>query len=179
LGRELFQLFPQLYEQFEDLKPDLDTYDTHILRNVFQLEPQIAFGYSMGECSSMWYSTGVWSGDETNEFRNSPIFKNRFAGNLELLAEHWKVSSEEAKERWISLVVLAPKDKVEKLVVQHQDVYLTFINTSKEVIISGDKTACQQIVQELDCHTVEIPFQNIIHHHFCEKERPVFQYYAK
>jgi len=232
LGRELFQLFPQLYEQFEDLKPDLDTYVnskylypqlssnfllldnlsegekkildngklssnkksssniyqdtiammssgvffsaayTHILRNVFQLEPQIAFGYSMGECSSMWYSTGVWSGDETNEFRNSPIFKNRFAGNLELLAEHWKVSSEEAKERWISLVVLAPKDKVEKLVVQHQDVYLTFINTSKEVIISGDKTACQQIVQELDCHTVEIPFQNIIHHHFCEKERP-------
>ena len=226
LGRELFQLFPQLYQQFGDLKPNLDTYVnskylypvlssnfplldnleeeaekllddgksssnsiyqdtiammssgvffsaayTHILRNVFKLEPQIAFGYSMGECSSMWYSTGVWSADETNEFRNSPIFKNRFAGNLELLAEHWKVSSKEAKERWTSLVVLADKNKVEKLVEQHEDVYLTFINTSKEVIISGDKTACQAIIKQLNCHTVEIPFQNIIHHHFCAKER--------
>ncbi|MFK7978419.1 MAG: PfaB family protein [Saprospiraceae bacterium] len=213
LGRELFQLFPQLHTQFGDLKPNLDTYVnskylypqtekvsdtfkvsdtldiyqdtiammssgvffsaayTHILRNVFKLEPEIAFGYSMGECSSMWYSTGVWNADETNEFRNSPIFKNRFAGNLELLAEHWNVSAKEAKERWTSLVVLADKDKVEKLVEQHQDVYLTFINTSKEVIISGDKTACQAIVQQLNGHTVEIPFQNIIHHHFCEKER--------
>ncbi len=228
LGRELFQLFPQLFQQFGDLKPDLDTYVnskylypvlssnfplldnfeqgnnqekllddgksssnsiyqdtiammssgvffsaayTHILRNVFKLEPQIAFGYSMGECSSMWYSTGVWSADETNEFRNSPIFKNRFAGNLELLAEHWKISSKEAKERWTSLVVLADKNKVAKLVEQHEEVYLTFINTSKEVIISGDKAACQAIIKQLNCHTVEIPFQNIIHHHFCAKER--------
>ena len=207
LGRGLFQLFPQLHEQYAELKPDLDTYVnskylypqegqvsdtidiyqdtiammssgvffsaayTHILRNVFQVAPQIAFGYSMGECSSMWYSTGVWSADETNEFRNSPIFKNRFAGNLELLAEHWKVSSKEAKKRWTSLVVLAPKETVEKLVERWDNIYLTFINTSKEVIISGDKTACQKIIQELDCHTVEIPFQNIIHHHFCEKER--------
>ena len=224
LGRELFQLFPQLYEQFGDLKPDLDTYInskylypisssnfpilddsaekksldngklssdsiyqdtiammssgvffsaayTHILRNIFRLEPQIAFGYSMGECSSMWYSTGVWNGDETNEFRNSPIFKNRFAGNLDLLAEHWQIPSKEAKEKWISLVVLADKDKVERLVETQKNVYLTFINTHKEVIISGDKTACQAIIQQLNCHTVEIPFQNIIHHHFCEKER--------
>ena len=212
LGQDLFQLFPQLYEQFGDLKPDLDTYInskylypkkkagdtfkvsptlnihqdtiammssgvffsaayTHILRNVFKLEPQIAFGYSMGECSSMWYSTGVWSGDETNEFRNSPIFKNRFAGNLELLAEHWGVSSEAAKVNWISLVVLAPKEAVKELVDKHKNVYLTFINTNKEVIISGDKTACQAIIEQLNCHTVEIPFQNVIHHHFCEKER--------
>ncbi|MEM6320431.1 MAG: beta-ketoacyl synthase N-terminal-like domain-containing protein, partial [Bacteroidota bacterium] len=233
LGRDLFQLFPSLFERYTDLQPDLDTYVnsqylyptlssnfplldnlkqqnnneklldnpdghggklssnsiyqdtiammssgvffsaayTYILRDIFQVNPQIAFGYSMGECSSMWYSTGVWSADETNEFRNSPIFKNRFAGNLELLAEHWKISSDEAKKRWVSLVVLADKDAVEKLVEQHDNVYLTFINTNKEVIISGDKTACQAIVSKLNCHTVEIPFQNIIHHHFCEKER--------
>ena len=208
LGQDLFQLFPQLHEQFGDLKPNLEEYInskylypkmvstqeeapniyedtvammssgvffsavfTHILRNVFKLEPQIAFGYSMGECSSMWYSTRVWSANETKEFRNSPIFKNRFAGNLELLAEHWTISSEEAKASWISLVVLAQKEAVEKLVAEHKNVYLTFINTPNEVIISGNKTDCQTIAKQLNCPTIEIPFQNVIHHDFCKKER--------
>jgi PfaB family protein len=208
LGQDLFQLFPQLLDEFGDLQPNLDTYVntdylypktinrqdiapniyedtvammssgvffsaayTHVLRQIFGLEPQIAFGYSMGECSSMWYATGVWSATETKEFRNSPIFKNRFAGNLDLLAEHWKVSSKEAKANWVSLVVLADVTAVEKLVAVEKEVYLTFINTSKEAIISGDKKACEAIIKKLNCHSIEIPFQNVIHHHFCEKER--------
>ncbi|MEO1385605.1 MAG: PfaB family protein, partial [Bacteroidota bacterium] len=89
---------------------------TQVLRSFFQLEPDMAFGYSMGECSSMWYSLGVWHPNGAEKFRNSPIFKNRFAGNLELLAEHWRISSEEAKARWVSLVLIAPRTEVEKLV---------------------------------------------------------------
>ena len=144
---------------------------THILQSVFNLNPEIAFGYSMGECSSMWYSLEVWSADEAKEFQESPVFKNRFAGNLELLAEHWGVTSEEAKERWISLVLLAPKKDVEQLIDEKKHTYLTFINTDKEVVISGDKDACLEIAKQLDCQTIEIPFQNIIHHDFCNNER--------
>ena len=144
---------------------------THILRSAFKLEPDIAFGYSMGECSSMWYSLGVWSADETKEFQKSPIFKNRFAGNLELLAEHWQVSSEEAKANWISLVLLAPKKDVENLVSAKEHVYLTFVNTEKEVVISGDKKECLAIAEKLNCQAIPIPFQNIIHHDFCQEGR--------
>ncbi|HQU57790.1 MAG TPA: PfaB family protein, partial [Saprospiraceae bacterium] len=144
---------------------------THILREYFKLEPSVAFGYSMGECSSMWYALGVWSPDEAREFQESPIFKNRFAGNLELLAEHWGISSAEAKARWMSLVLLAPKAEVEVLVREAENVYLTFINTDNEVIISGDKDACLAIAERLNCQTVAIPFQNVIHHDFCKKER--------
>ncbi|MCB0580281.1 MAG: PfaB family protein [Phaeodactylibacter sp.] len=144
---------------------------THVLRQVFRLEPEIAFGYSMGECSSMWYSLGVWSADETKEFQQSPIFKNRFAGNLELLAEHWGISPEEAKSSWVSLVLLAPRKKVEALVKGREKVFLTFINTEEEAVISGDKAACLAIAEQLGCPTVAIPFQNVIHHDFCEKER--------
>ncbi|MEL6632971.1 MAG: PfaB family protein [Bacteroidota bacterium] len=143
---------------------------TQVLRSFFQLEPDMAFGYSMGECSSMWYSLGVWHPNGAQKFRNSPIFKNRFAGNLELLAEHWGISSEEAKARWVSLVLIAPRTEVEKLVEKELHVYLTFINTEHEVIISGDKTACQAIAQKLGCPVIEIPFQNIIHQDFCKKE---------
>ncbi len=207
LGKDLFQLFPQLYPHFESMLPNLDEYIwsdylfpkkvneadddpniynnaiammstgvfysaayTHILQNVFGIKPEMAFGYSMGECSSMWYALGVWSSNEAREFQDSPIFKNRFAGNLELLAEHWGISTDEAKERWISLVLLAPREKVEQLIQGKDKVYLTFVNTENEVVISGDKIACLAIAEELKCQTVTIPFQNVIHHDFCKKE---------
>ncbi|MEM6963360.1 MAG: beta-ketoacyl synthase N-terminal-like domain-containing protein [Bacteroidota bacterium] len=207
LGKDLFQLFPQLYPYFEEKLPNLDQYIwsdylfpkkintadenpdiynnaiammstgvffasayTYILQEIFQLNPQMAFGYSMGECSSMFYATGVWSAREAQEFQDSPIFKNRFAGNLELLAEHWGISTEEAKERWVSLVLLAPRTKVEALIKGKDKVYLTFINTENEVVISGDKIACLAIVETLGCQFVTIPFQNVIHHDFCKKE---------
>ena len=146
---------------------------THILREIFKIKPDIAFGYSMGECSSMWYSLGVWSANNTSEFRESPIFKNQFSGDLNLLAEHWGVSSKKAKDRWVSLVLLAPKEKVEekiKALENHSLIYLTFINTPNEVVISGDKQSCLAIAKDLNCPIIELPFQNIIHHDFCKKE---------
>ncbi len=143
---------------------------THLLRSFFKLEPQMAFGYSMGECSSMWYSLGVWSPDGTKEFQESPVFKNRVAGNLELLAEHLGISSEKAKENWISLVLLAPKQLIEPMVQEHDNVYLTFVNTERELVISGDKETCLAIAKKAKCKSLVIPFQNVIHHDFCKKE---------
>jgi len=143
---------------------------TEVLRDHFKLIPDIAFGYSMGECSSMWYASGVWHPNGAEKFRKSDIFKNRFAGDLELLAEHWGVSTEVAKEKWISMVLLAPLHKVEALIEGKEKVFLTFINTADEVIISGDKETCIQIAADLECHSIAIPFQNVIHHDFCKKE---------
>ncbi|NPD47849.1 PfaB family protein [Lentimicrobium sp. S6] len=207
LGSDLFQMFPQLHEQYKDLGPNLDRFIwsdylypkhvstnnespniyanaiammsvgvfysaafTHIMRSMFKLEPDMAFGYSMGECSSMWYSLGIWSPDGTKEFQESPVFKNRVAGNLELLSEHLGISIEEAKENWISLVLLASKELIEPMVQKHDNVYLTFVNTENEVIISGDKKTCLAIAEKAQCKVIPIPFQNIIHHDFCKKE---------
>ncbi len=143
---------------------------THILRSYFKINPKAAFGYSMGECSSMWYSLGVWNHENAHIFQNSPIFQNRFSGNLELLAKEWNISSEEAKKRWVSLVLLTERSKVEPLLEGKEKLYLSFINTEKEVIISGDRKACYEIVEQLNCSHVEMPFQNVIHHDFCNVE---------
>ncbi|MEL7377703.1 MAG: hypothetical protein AAFN65_12150, partial [Bacteroidota bacterium] len=144
---------------------------THLLRTVFKIEPDMAYGYSMGECSSMWYSLGVWNPLGAHKFRSSPIFKNKFAGNLELLASHWGITTEEAKKRWLSLVLLAPIERVQELVDREELVYLTFINTDSELIISGDRDRCLSIAEKLKCPVITIPFQNIIHHDFCGRER--------
>ena len=208
LGRDSFQLFPELQHKYEDRVGDLDRfihsdylypklkstdeiapniYDnsiammssgvfysaiyTDILRDYFKVKPSMAFGYSMGECSSMWYALGVWHPNGAEKFRQSEIFKNRFAGNLELLAEHWGIDSQTAKEKWISLVLLAPRKKVEQLIAKKDRAFLTFINTEEEVIISGDKLNCMHIATELQCHFIQVPFQNVIHHAFCKKEK--------
>ncbi len=207
LGKDLFQLFPQLLEDFRDIEKDFekfmavdylypkkksrqeadpDIYEnaitmmsagvffskmwTHILTHYFGLQPDIAAGYSMGECSSMFYANQVWNAEHAQVFRHSPIFKNRFTGNLDLLAEHWNISSAATKDKWVGLVLLASSVEVEKLVAAHSNVYLTFINTNNEVVISGDRTICYQIAAQLNCQTIEIPFQNIIHHEFCRAE---------
>lgn len=144
---------------------------TDILRSYLKITPDIAFGYSMGECSSMWYALGVWHSRGAEKFRKSNIFKNRFTGDLELLAEHWGIDIEKAKEKWVSLILLAPLEKVKMLIEGKEKVFLTFINTDQEVIISGDKEVCYKIVKELECPSITVSFQNIIHNDFCIKEK--------
>ena len=143
---------------------------THILRDMLDCQPEIALGYSMGECSSMWYSLGVWDPKNSHHFQNSPIFQNRFAGDLINLAEHWGVSSEEAKENWLSLILMAPKEAVQPLLKAYPGVYLSFINSPSEVIVSGKKEDCYKIAATLGCQSMPLPFQNVIHHSFCRSE---------
>ena len=144
---------------------------THILTKYFGVQPKAAMGYSMGECSSMWYANGIWNpGEGTKVFRNSPIFKNKFSGDLELLAEEWNISTDEAKARWESWILLETKEKVEAEISTFDKVSITFVNSNKELIISGDKSQCKALITKLNCASILVPFQNIIHNEFCKKE---------
>lgn len=208
LGKDCFQLFPELITTYEtrvgnidrfinseyiyprlknkeEYSPNIYTnavammssgvfysaFFTHIIKNYFKVKPEIAFGYSMGECSSMWYSLGVWHPNGADKIRELDIFKTRLAGDLEVLAEQWQISSKEAKQQWISLVLLAPVEKVKTVINGVEKVFLTFINTHEEVIISGHKDTCAEIARKLNCPTLSIPFQSIIHHYFCIQEK--------
>ena len=143
---------------------------THIIKELFECKPNIAFGYSMGECSSMWYSLGIWDANNSTHFQSSSIFQNKFAGELTSLADYWNISSAEAQDKWISLILFANRATVEDTVKSYPDVFLSFINTDTEVIISGDKTTCYAIATQLNCRTLALPFQNVIHHEFCRSE---------
>ena len=107
----------------------------------------------MGECSSMWYSLGVWDPKNSHHFQRSPIFQSKFAGKLESLAKHWNMSSEEAQEKWVSLILFTEKEKVTSVLENYEGIYLSFINSPKEIIISGDKDSCYAIAKELNCQS--------------------------
>ena len=143
---------------------------TKILQDIFKLAPNMAFGYSMGECSSMYYATGMWEADNAKEFRESSIFLNGFAGDLEVLMKDWNISSEEAKANWVSYVLLASKEEVVAAIRPYDKVYLTFVNTDSQIVISGNKSNCEAVIKQLDCQYVPIPFQNVIHHDCCRVE---------
>ena len=54
---------------------------TDIIQNCFKIQPQLAFGYSMGE-SSMMYSLGIWSNiNEVSQFvHSSPLLLLKIYG---------------------------------------------------------------------------------------------------
>ena len=112
----------------------------------------------------------MWEADNAKEFRESPIFLNGFAGDLEVLMKDWNISSEEAKARWVGYVLLASKEAVETAIRPYDKVYLTFVNTDNQIVISGDKSDCEAVINQLACQSIPIPFQNVIHHDCCRQE---------
>ena len=137
---------------------------TTILRDYFQVQPQAAFGYSLGE-TSMMYAQGVWSdlNQSSNLLSTSLLFKTRLTGTKDAVREYWQLSDEESQgELWRTYVLMANSDLVrEKL--QQERVYLTQISTPKEVVIAGDPQGCERIIASLGCDAFRAPFNHVIH----------------
>ncbi|RPJ38110.1 MAG: polyketide synthase, partial [Chloroflexi bacterium] len=68
---------------------------THILLEIFKVQPAAAFGYSLGE-NSMMYATGVWGqGDGASDrLAESDTFRSRLAGPQQAIREYWGISEE-------------------------------------------------------------------------------------
>ena len=136
---------------------------TNILRDYFQVQPQAAFGYSLGE-TSMMYAQGVWSdfNQSSNLLSTSPLFKTRLAGSKDAVREYWQLSDEESQgELWRTYVLMANSDLVRE--IQQERVYLTQISTSKEVVIAGDPQGCERVIASLGCDAFRAPFNHVIH----------------
>lgn len=141
-------------------------YMTAIFRDNFKIKPQYVFGYSMGE-TSMMIGQGVWSDFETgsNTFNSSPLFGDKLNGAKNAVREYWGLSKTELKDDnfWATYVLMATPSQVREALKNETKVYLTQINTPEEVLIAGDKTACQRVIQTLGCTYFPAPFDHVIH----------------
>ncbi|MBF0299232.1 MAG: hypothetical protein HQK51_10960, partial [Oligoflexia bacterium] len=144
---------------------------TKIMESLFIVKPKAAFGYCMGESSTMLYCTGVWNVNNRSKIEQSNLFKDQIIGKMNLLSTTWNCSYEEMKKNWSNMFLFAPLEDVESLIKQFNDVCISFINTPKEVIISGKKDSCQKIIDRLKCQTLNLPFDTIIHTDYI---RPVY-----
>ncbi len=211
VGRDLFYLFPSLYdrlsiisrnigsllnehqlyprslttispEKLETLEKEL-TADplamlisgtclsavyTFLLRETFDIHPAASFGYSLGEISMM-FSSGVWTrADDTSAaLRESPLFHSRMAGEQNAVREFWSrtvgLPDGEAGEIWANYVLMATYEKVKEAIQASDRVYITHINTPRQVVIGGYPSDCRAVISRLKCLSLEAPFNYALH----------------
>ncbi|MBE9006345.1 type I polyketide synthase [Fortiea sp. LEGE XX443] len=145
---------------------------TAILGDYFQIKPQSAFGYSLGE-TSMMFAQGVWTNfEQTSKILNSSsLFKTRLSGPKNAVREYWRLPLQQKIQEdnlWCNYVLLCPIFRVQEAIKAEKKVYVTLINTPEEVIISGEPQACQRVIENLKCNAYPTPIKHVIH---CEPMR--------
>jgi len=136
---------------------------TQILDQVFNLKPDITFGYSLGEVSMLW-ANRIWQNAEesSNSWKQSSLFKDQLVGKMKAVRRHWS-DHKFPPNFWKSYILKAEYQKAHQACEREPLVYLTIKNTSTEVVISGEKEACQRVIMDLDCHALPMPFNTVIH----------------
>jgi PfaB family protein len=211
IGRDLFYLYPNLYNQLSGISEDVGgllnekrlyprslttlTADdlnaieaqlstdpitmlisgsclaflyTEVLRKVFEIHPANAFGYSLGEVS-MLFASRVWiEADGTSKaLRESPLFRTRLTGPQNAVREYWKLptrsESDPSEGLWGNYLLMIGPEKVKEALVDENRVYLTHINTPRQVVIGGDPAGCRRVISKLKCKSLQAPFNYAIH----------------
>ena len=137
---------------------------TKILEEVFDLKPEAAFGYSLGETSMLW-ANQVWQNgrESSDSWNKSNLFRDQLTGKMDIVRNFWQ--DEDLPEKFWGSYIL--KDKLENVVqacAQEERVSITIQNAPEEIVIAGEKRACERIIQALGCHALPMPIDAAIHH---------------
>jgi PfaB family protein len=141
---------------------------TLIVRDVFKVKPSAAFGYSLGEIA-MLFGIGVWDQADATQarLRNSPLFRHRLAGAQNAVRQAWGLPQVQApapgEELWSNYFLMAPVEQVSQALSGEERVYLTHINTPRQVVIGGDPQGCQRVIAALKCTSLKAPFDFALH----------------
>lgn len=205
MGREIFNLFPQLVESMEVLTDDLEQainadvifpqgsdekelkvlqarlddsptmmissgicfsyLYTVIIQDYFHITPDATLGYSLGE-NSMMFATGIWTQADAmrTSLETSPIFHDRVSGKQKAIREYWGIADEgSGKPIWSNYVLMAPYEKVVEAIRPGEHVYVTHINTPRQVVVGGDDEACRRIADDIQCMHLKAPYDHVIH----------------
>ncbi|MGD1911160.1 MAG: PfaB family protein [Rivularia sp. (in: cyanobacteria)] len=138
-----------------------------VLQDDFQVKPKFAFGYSLGEVSMM-SAIGVWNkfSQVSNALNSSTLFGDRLSGAKNAVREFWQLPSQEElpdNNFWCNYVLIATPSRVRESLAGENRVYLTQINTPEEVVIAGEPTACERVIEKLGCNAFRAPFDHVIH----------------
>jgi PfaB family protein len=141
---------------------------TMILRRAFDVQPGATFGYSLGE-NSMLFGMQVWtSGDETSQrLSESGSFRHRLSGPLNAVRQFWGLpqaaENTPGESIWRNYLLMAAPDAVLRALQDEDRVYLTHINTPRQVVIGGDPQGCRRVIEQLHCAHLQAPFQQSLH----------------
>ncbi len=138
-----------------------------VLQDNFQVKPKIAFGYSLGEVGMM-SAIGVWNkfSQVSNALNSSTLFGDRLSGAKNAVREFWQlppIQQSPDNNFWCNYVLIATPSQVRESIAGENRVYLTQINTPEEVVIAGEPTSCERVIEKLGCNAFRAPFDHVIH----------------
>jgi len=205
MGREIFDLFPQLHEAMEILTDDFERainaevifpqgndekeiralqakldcsptmmissgicfsyLYTVIMQDFFGVMPNAALGYSLGE-NSMMFATGIWTQADAmrTSLETSPIFHERVSGKQKAIREYWGIADDGSGESiWSNYVLMAPYEKVVEAIRPGEHIYVTHINTQRQVVIGGEDVVCRHLADKIRCMHLKAPYDHAIH----------------
>ncbi len=141
---------------------------TDVLRNIFEIHPASAFGYSLGEVSMMFASRTWTEADATsNALRESPLFHTRLTGPQNAVREFWNLpprsESDPHEALWVNYLLMTGPEKVREVLPEEPHVYLTHINTPRQVVIGGDPAGCRRVIEKLKSKSIQAPFNYAMH----------------
>ena len=141
---------------------------TMIVRDIFKVRPAAALGYSLGEIA-MLFGTGVWTQADAIRLhlKDSPLFRSRLAGPQNAVRLAWglpQLAERPAGETlWSNYFLMSPVEKVVEALQEEPHVYLTHINTPRQVVIGGEESGCQRVLARLKGMTLKAPFDFALH----------------
>nr|WP_133180754.1 PfaB family protein [Shewanella decolorationis] len=122
---------------------------SRLLTRVFNIQPQLALGYSMGE-AAMWASLDIWQTPHAliHATQNSAIFNLEISGPLLAVRRDWQLS-EDAPLVWNSFLVRASRAEINALLTDFPRVYLA-IEQGDTCILAGCEASCLQLLKRLN-----------------------------
>lgn len=121
---------------------------TKLLTQVFNINPKMALGYSMGE-AAMWASLDVWQTPHAmiKATENSDIFNHAISGELTAVRRAWQLKDNESIV-WNSFVVRADSKEIKALLPEFPRAYLAIIQ-GDTCVIAGCETSCKALLAKL------------------------------
>lgn len=138
---------------------------TQLLREAFGVREHGAFGYSLGE-SSMLFGSGVWpaTGRSIDALRATPLFRDRLTGARRTVREAWSLGADVPDAKvWAGMVLLTEVEAVEAALRDFDRLYITHVNSPREVVVAGDPAQLQRLAKALGCQSFRTPTAHVLH----------------
>jgi len=104
----------------------------------------------------------------------SKLFEDRLAGPMNAVREAWDLGPDEFRQKplWGCYSLQLSPQIVQQEVENEAHVYLILINTPEEVVIAGEPTACERVIQQLGRPVHPIPVTDVVH---CEPVKTEYE----
>ena len=193
MGRDLFLALPEVVEQVisrlgldtedtarwildsdnaEVLPPEVMLWRSSFLSQVHAvvtqkylgIKPQAAIGFSSGESNSL-FAMGAWQdmGQMAADFENKNVYTHEIGGDFNVVKRAWKTKGKK-KVAWANYGILAPEDEIKKALESEPLAHLIIINAPGNLVIGGDQSACERVIQKLGRHQAYPLSYNIVSH---------------